>query len=146
MLLYILIGFGNIAAAIAVVQGIIAASIVADLVDDQELRTGLRQEGMFNAGLSFSGKAVSGLGTLMGGVILTLIEFPEAAKDPDSVPAQSIRNLGIVVGVLVPLFYLIPISLISCYQITRQRHAEIRRALEIRNHRPHVPEGESRPR
>lgn len=146
MLLYILIGFGNIAAAIAVVQGIIAASIVADLVDDQELRTGLRQEGMFNAGLSFSGKAVTGLGTLMGGLILTLIEFPMAAKTPDSVPMESIRNLGIVVGVIVPLFYLIPISLISRYQITRQRHAEIRRALEIRNHRPHVPEGESEPR
>ena len=139
-LLYILIAFGNVAAAIAVVQGIIAASIVADLVDDQELRTGLRQEGMFNAGLSFSGKAVTGVGTLMGGLILTLVDFPTAAQTPESVSPDKIRNLGIVVGVILPLFYLIPISLISRYRITRQRHAEIRAELERRRDTVSIPE------
>jgi Na+/melibiose symporter-like transporter len=86
---------------------------------------------MFNAALSFSGKAVSGAGTVLGGVILTAIAFPTQAK-PADVPPDAIVRLGIVVGMLVPLFYLIPISLITRYRITRARHAEIQAALKAR--------------
>jgi len=130
-LLVILVAAGVVAASIAVIQGIIGASIVADLLDDHELRTGYRQEAMFNAALSFSGKAVSGLGTLMGGLIITLIDFPTNAT-PAEVPADAVRRLGIVVGVLVPLFYVVPIALITRYRITRARHAEIQAALAAR--------------
>jgi Na+/melibiose symporter-like transporter len=130
-LLAILVGAGVIGASILVIQGIIGASLVADLLDDQELRTGYRQEAMFNAALSFSGKAVSGVGTLLGGLILTLIAFPAQAK-PADVSAETILRLGVVVGVIVPLFYLIPIALITRYRITRERHAEIQAALAAR--------------
>jgi Na+/melibiose symporter-like transporter len=115
-----------------VIQGIIGASIVADLLDDHELRTGYRQEAMFNAALSFSGKAVSGLGTLAGGLIITLIAFPTNVA-PAEVPAGTIVRLGVVVGVAVPLLYVIPISLITRYRITRARHAEIQAVLTARH-------------
>jgi Na+/melibiose symporter-like transporter len=131
MLLVILVGLGVSTVGIAVIQGIIGASIVADLLDDHELRTGYRQEAMFNAALSFSGKAVSGLGTILGGLIITMIAFPTHVA-PADVPADAILRLGIVVGVAVPLLYLIPISLITRYRITRARHAEIRAAIEAR--------------
>jgi Na+/melibiose symporter-like transporter len=132
LLLVILVVMGVFAAGLAVIQGIIAASIVADLLDDQELHTGLRQEAMFSAALSFSGKAVSGVGTVAGGLIITLIDFPTGAS-PSVVPADVLQRLGIVVGVVVPLFYLIPISLLTRYKITRQRHGEIARALTARH-------------
>jgi Na+/melibiose symporter-like transporter len=122
---------GTLGASIAVIQGIIGASLVADLLDDQELRTGYRQEAMFNAALSFSAKAVSGVGTVLGGLILTAIAFPTQAK-PADVPADAILRLGAVVGMAVPLLYLIPIALITRYRITRERHAEIRAALAAR--------------
>jgi hypothetical protein len=48
-LLVILVANGVFAVVIMVIQGIIGSSIVADLLDDQELHTGYRQEGMFNA-------------------------------------------------------------------------------------------------
>jgi GPH family glycoside/pentoside/hexuronide:cation symporter len=131
MLLVILVGMGVFAVAIAVIQGIIGASIVADLLDEHELRTGYRQEAMFNAALSFSGKAVSGIGTILGGLIITLIGFPTNVE-PADVPADAIVRLGVVVGVALPLLYLIPISLISRYRITRAKHAEIKAALEAR--------------
>jgi Na+/melibiose symporter-like transporter len=130
-LLAILIGAGVFTVGIAVVQGIIGASIVADLLDDHELRTGYRQEAMFNAALSFSGKAVSGLGTLLGGLIITLIAFPTQAEPADVAP-DTIRRLGLVVGIAVPLLYLIPIALVTRYRITRERHAEIRAQLDAR--------------
>jgi GPH family glycoside/pentoside/hexuronide:cation symporter len=134
-LLAILVGMGVVAASLAVIQGIIGASIVADLLDDHELRTGLRQEAMFNAALSFSAKAVSGVGTLLGGLIITLIAFPTSAEHPADVPQEAIFRLGLVVGVLVPLLYLIPIGLITRYRITRERHAEIQAALAARGDR-----------
>lgn len=130
-LLAILVGAGAFAMTIAVIQGIVGASIVADLLDDHELRTGYRQEAMFNAALSFSGKAVSGLGTLMGGLIITLISFPEGVA-PRDVPADVILRLGVVVGVAIPLLYLLPISLITRYRITEARHTEIQTALKQR--------------
>lgn len=131
LLLVILVIATGVAAAIALIQGIIGASIVADLLDDHELRTGHRQEAMFTAALSFSGKAVSGLGTLLGGLILTLIAFPTGAT-PAEVPADAVRRLGLVVGIGIPLLYVIPISLITRYRITRARHAEIQAALAAR--------------
>jgi len=134
MLLVILVAMGVVAASLAVIQGIISASIVADLLDDQELKTGLRQEAMFFAALSFSGKAVSGIGTVLGGLIITLIHFPTGAA-PAEVPANTLLQLGLIVGVVVPLFYLIPISLLTRYNVTRQRHREIVRALEARRQR-----------
>ncbi len=141
-LLAILVGMGVFGASIAVIQGIIGASLVADLLDDHELRTGYRQEAMFNAALSFSGKAVSGVGTILGGLILTLIAFPAHVKPADA-PADAILHLGIVVGVAVPLLYLIPISLITRYRITRERHSEIQAALEAR--RPQAAQEELSP-
>jgi Na+/melibiose symporter-like transporter len=38
----------------------------------------------------------------------------------------------LVVGVAIPLLYVVPISLITRYRITRARHAEIRAALDAR--------------
>jgi glycoside/pentoside/hexuronide:cation symporter, GPH family len=120
--------FGNV---VGVLQGVIGASVVADILDQHELKTGFRQEAMFNAALSFSGKAVSGLGIVLGGLILTLIALPPHAQ-PGEVPAGKIDLMGLIVGLCVPLFYLIPIYLIGRYRITRQAYAEIRRALDDR--------------
>jgi len=131
LLLVILVANGVFTAGVAVVQGIIASSIVADLLDDHELRTGYRQEAMFNAALSFSGKAVSGLGAIMGGLIITSIAFP-TGLEPGEVPGDAILRLGVVVGVAVPALYAIPIAMITRYRITRERHAEIRRLLDAR--------------
>ena len=47
-------------------------------------------------------------------------------------PSDAIRRLGITVGVAIPLLYVIPISLITRYRITRVRHAEIQAALAER--------------
>ena len=45
LLLALLVGTGVFGAGIAVVQGIISSSLLADVLDDQELRTGMRQKG-----------------------------------------------------------------------------------------------------
>ena len=73
----------------------------------------------------------AGLGALLGGVIITMIAFPTQAE-PEAVPPETIRRLGLVVGIAIPLLYLIPIALITRYRLTEERHAEIRAALDAR--------------
>lgn len=137
LLLVILVGAGVFAAGVAVVQGIISASVLADVLDDHELRTGWRQEGMFNAAISFSGKAVSSVGIVLGGFIITVINFPTGVA-PSEVPQETIMRLGLVVGVCIPLLYLIPISLIHRYRITREVHADIQAKLAERRAQQYV--------
>ena len=54
--------------------------MMADLMDEQELATGRRQEGVFSAAISFSAKATSSLGLIIGGSLLDfVIAFPTQA-------------------------------------------------------------------
>ena len=107
--------------------------MVADALDAQELTTGRRQEGVFSAALSFSAKATSGLGVLLGGLLLDyVVSFPRGAS-PESVNPDTVKMLGVIAGIALPLLYLLPFSLISRYKITRESHAEIRRQLDERH-------------
>jgi Na+/melibiose symporter-like transporter len=67
----------------------------------------------------------------MGGVILKAVGLP-AHAEPGAVSGDKVRLMGLLVGILVPSLYLIPIHLIGRYRITRQVHSDIRQALEDR--------------
>ncbi len=128
-LLVILVASDTFGNAVAVVQGVIGASVVADILD--RATTGRQaSSAMFNAALSFSSKAVSGLG-IAKGLIFDLIDLPRHAQ-PGEVPPGKIGLMGLIVGLCVPMFYLIPIYLIGRYRITRQVHADIRQQLDAR--------------
>jgi GPH family glycoside/pentoside/hexuronide:cation symporter len=82
---------------------IIGASMMADVVEDSEARTGRRSEGVFFAGSFFVQKCTSGIGIFAAGLILSLAQFPEAAK-PGQVPIESIDRLtGIFIAVYLTL-------------------------------------------
>ncbi len=133
MLLPLLVTNEIIRIAVFTVVAIMFGSMVADALDAQELNTGRRQEGVFSAALSFSTKATSGLGVLLGGLLLDyIISFPRGAT-PESVDPATIRMLGIIAGIGLPLLFLFPFSLISRYRITREAHVEIRRQLDERH-------------
>jgi len=117
--------------ALEVIRGVISSSVLADILDQHELKTGYRQEAMFTSAMLFCIKATSGLGILFGGVILSMINLPVQAI-PSDVPAQAIFNLGLIVGLCLPLLHLVPIAMIRRYAITRAVHGDIRRQLDER--------------
>jgi GPH family glycoside/pentoside/hexuronide:cation symporter len=132
LLLPLLIVNATVQVCVFTIVAIMFGSMVADTLDAQELATGRRQEGVFSAALSFSGKATSGLGVLLGGLLLDyVIRFPSGAT-PASVAPGTINLLGAIAGIALPLLFLFPFSLISRYRITREAHAEIRRKLDAR--------------
>lgn len=74
---------------------ILGASMMADVVEDSEARTGRRSEGVFFAGSFFIQKCTSGVGIALAGLILALAHFPEAAK-PDQVPVGTVDRLTVI--------------------------------------------------
>ncbi len=68
-LLPILLVFFAAATACNVSAFILGASMMADVVEDSEMRTGRRSEGVFFAGSFFVQKCTSGIGIFLAGVI-----------------------------------------------------------------------------
>jgi Na+/melibiose symporter-like transporter len=128
-LIAILIANETSRAFLGTVLGIMFASMLADTLDTQELRTQRRQEGVFAAALSFSGKATSGVGTVMAGLILQYAVGWPAKVAPGAVDASLVTRLGIIVGMLIPLLFFIPISLGKFYRLTREKHEQVREQL-----------------
>ena len=106
-------------------------SMMADVADEHELESGLRQEGIFFGAISFSGKATSGFGTLIAGIGLDIIRWPRGAdiQTAADVPADTIVSLGVLYGPVVAAFAVISLWCYSHYNLSRTRHAEVLDAL-----------------
>ena len=132
-LLYSLIAIKFIQ-GLGVVQALIAFnSMVADVVDEHELITGMRQEGIFFSSVSFSNKMTSGIGTVAAGFALAFIDWPTGAdvQTASDIGAETIAWLGLIYGPIVSGFALVSAYCYSKYGLNRQRHAEIVEELAI---------------
>ena len=133
-LMQILVGVAFVQ-GIGVSQGVVSfGSMVADIVDDHELKTGRRQEGIFFASVSFAGKATSGFGGLIAGIGLDLINWPTGAeiRTAADVAPETLTNLGLLFGPGVAVFGFTAVWLYTRYQLNREQHAEILRQLRVR--------------
>ena len=122
----LLVFFGTITVGIslAIASGILVASMITDVVEDSELITGRRSEGLFSASLSFVGKATSGLGILMAGALIDLVHFPKQALPAtiDIVAPHAVRNLVLVYMPVQIVLWIVAISLVGGYRIDRKTH------------------------
>jgi Na+/melibiose symporter-like transporter len=113
---------------LGIVGSILFTSMIADVVEDSELRTGRRQEGLFFAAAAFINKAVSGMGIFMAGMIVSAIHFPKGVK-PGDIPPEIVRNLGLTYVPVQMVLYGITVLLLAGYRISRASHAETLRQL-----------------
>lgn len=107
-------------------------SAIADVVDEQELLTGRRQEGIFYAVRTFFAKIASGLGHLLAGIAIDVIGFPAKAVVGE-VPEQVIFELGVFEGILAVLPVLGALYFYGKYDIDKARHEGIRAELAANN-------------
>ena len=123
-LLPILIVHTIILVTAVIVIGILLSSMVADVMDESELETGKRQEGMFSSAIAFTAKATSGIGGFVAGVALDVIHFPKRAA-PGTVGEDELFLLGLAVGPCMFVLYLLTLIFLRQYRITRARHEEV---------------------
>ncbi len=126
--LLVALGSFRVLQGVLVQQAIVSfGSMMADVTDEHELESGKRQEGIFFGAVAFSGKAASGVGSMVAGISLDLIAWPTGAL---TVPAEAIVRLGIVYGPATAGLAVLSVWCYAHYGLTRERHAAI--AAELR--------------
>jgi Na+/melibiose symporter-like transporter len=127
-LLYLLFAFGAVGGALAIGSSIMIVSMIADVVEDSEITTGRRSEGLFFAGSSFIGKAASGLGLFASGLVLWVAGFP-SDKLPGQISPHVVSKFAIIYMVTNVAIYGLGFVVISFFPITRRTHEENLRRL-----------------
>lgn len=92
-LLPTLTGFAFIGGMLNYGGFILVSSMIADIVEEAQEKTGRRSEGLITAADQFIQKVITAVGTALGGFILTMIAFPKQAL-PGEVPAATLDALG----------------------------------------------------
>ena len=127
--LYPTIWISNVfATGLGITGSILFTSMIADVVEDSELKTGRRQEGLFFAAVAFVNKSVSGMGIFAAGLIVGAIHFPQHAK-PGTVAPEIVRALGLTYVPAQLVLYGTTVLLLLGYRISRASHAETLRRL-----------------
>jgi Na+/melibiose symporter-like transporter len=133
-LLIILIGWSALSYGSLSVLQIGAMSALADVADENELRFGVRQEGILYSTRALAAKVDQAIGSALAGFVLLLIAFPEKAA-PGAVGVGVLHNLALWDGVMAAIPGLIAAACYGRYRITRASYEVTRAALVERRAR-----------
>ena len=106
-------------------------SMLGDISDENELKDGLRQEGLIYSARSFFAKASNSVGHFIAGISLDIFVSLPFEAVPGQVDESVIFRLGLLAGPVMSLGALIAIPLYARYRLTKKRHLEILDELEI---------------
>ncbi|WP_422343144.1 MFS transporter [Parasphingorhabdus sp.] len=110
---------------------ILASSMIADLVEQAELKTGRRSEGIFFAATTFIRKCGVGVGIVLASTVLGIVGLQSGAGQGD-VSVETLWRLGAVYVPLILALWMTMIAVISMYKLDRAGHEENLRQLRER--------------
>ena len=106
-------------------------SQLTDVADDHDYRTGVRSEGVIFSIRSFAYKSTQGVGGLIAGFGLEIINFPDKAE-VGNLTSDTVMGLLFMCGPLYLIISALGILFMRFYSIDRKRHAELLTELEKR--------------
>ena len=106
-----------------IIGGVLLDSMMADVVEDSELKTQRRSEGLFYAARGFAAKAVSAGGIIGAGSIVSLVGLDGITSLSD-VTDEIRMDLATLFLPTYCGLYLLGLVIVSKYQITRENHDE----------------------
>ena len=109
--------------ALIIAYQTLSSSMIADLVEEAEIKTKRRNEGVFFASVTFIRKVTQGIGAAVAGVLLTITQFPVGAT-PDQVPESVLNALGWVYVPVIFSLWMIMIGSLSLYSVDRKKHEQ----------------------
>ena len=107
---------------------ILYTSMMADLVEQSELETGRRSEGVIFAAITFIRKAVQGFGLMFASFVLHWAKFPAGAA-VGQVSDEAVWRLGAYYVPTILTVWLLMMAVISRYRLNRADHEENLRKL-----------------
>jgi Na+/melibiose symporter-like transporter len=140
--LFTLLAVSTFVAYCGLIMGMtVIGTMIADITDEYELTTGMRQEGLLFSANMFLTKAASGLGTLVAGVLIRLARFPENAATT-AVDPSLVSNLGwaSIAGSL--LFGILMVYFFAQYRLDGETHRRIVAQLAERRRNAPLPAAE----
>jgi Na+/melibiose symporter-like transporter len=108
----------SISAILGIATLILFASMIADVVEDNAVRTGRRSEGLFFAGMSFIAKILQGAGVVLAGLLASSLGSPSSGH----VDPEAVRHLAKLYLPSLIALYGVGILVLSRYRITRAQH------------------------
>lgn len=107
--------------ALIIAYQTLSSSMIADLVEEAEIKTQRRNEGVFFASVTFVRKVTQGIGAAVAGVLLTISQFPVGAT-PDQVPEPVLNTFGWLYVPTIFGLWMIMIACLSLYSVDRKKH------------------------
>ena len=129
--LYIYSVFIVVEVVCGIIGGVLLDSMMADVVEDSEMKTHRRSEGLFYAARGFAAKAISAGGIVGAGTIVSLVGL-----DGITSVSEVTREIRVdLASLFLPLYcglFLLGLVIVSGYRITRDDHEEHLAALSER--------------
>ena len=129
--LYIYSGFIVMEVICGIIGGVLLDSMMADVVEDSELKTQRRSEGLFYAARGFAAKAVSAGGIIGAGSIVSLVGLDGITSLGD-VTHEIRMDLATLFLPIYCGLYVLGLVIVSKYRITRADHDEHIQLLSVR--------------
>jgi sugar (glycoside-pentoside-hexuronide) transporter len=106
-------------------------SMIGEVVDEDELRTGDRREGIYLGSFTFLRKLGGAGSVLLAGLVLDLCGY-SGERGPAEQPALAVGAIRVLTSLGPALFLALAIATARGYDLTRARHAEILAQLAAR--------------
>ncbi|MDK1023107.1 MAG: MFS transporter [Gammaproteobacteria bacterium] len=120
--LYIYSVFVVVEVVCGIIGGVLLDSMMADVVEDSELVTQRRSEGLFYAARGFAAKAISAGGIIGAGTIISLVGL-DGITSVEQVTYEIRYNLAILFLPLYCSLFLLGLYIVSRYRIDREGHS-----------------------
>jgi Na+/melibiose symporter-like transporter len=120
----VLVADGLFSNTLALIGFVIVTSMIADVAEDNAVKTGVRSEGVLFAASNLLPKFTTGIGAILGAGILVLVHFPVGAQTSriDHVDPVIMRNMALA---WLPAFLalnLTAVMLLLFYRLNRDTH------------------------
>jgi len=109
---------------------VMASSLSADIIDQQEITSGRRQEGVVFAAGAFVAKATTGVGALIAGIVIDVAGL-KAGSIPGHVDESVLQSLGWFTLAMTGGLGLLACFYYSRLRLGREEHLEMRRQLDL---------------
>jgi Na+/melibiose symporter-like transporter len=100
---------------------IVVTSMIADITEEAQAKTGRRSEGLLRSADSILNKTASSLSAMLPGLLLAFVEFPAKAK-PGMVDPEIIRNMAMIYLPATAGISTLSISVWGFYRIDQAKH------------------------
>ncbi len=114
-------GFVMVATALGIISLVSATSMIAEIIEAFEERTGRRAEGSFYSGNWLIQKCATGAGIFLSGQIISLSQLATNAS-PGSVPQDVVRDLVIYYGGAMLVLAVVSAWWLARFPISREEH------------------------